>query len=518
VLNLGRGRESWRPWTPASITIIAALAAAGITGYQLSRPGMLFGPTADIAVYLGAAVRLVHGAIPYRDFVLVQPPGIVLLTTPFAFLSEAIGTRDALAVLRLCTPLIAAANVVLAGRLLRHRGAAAVLIACAVMAFYPAELYALGSVILESLLALLCLAGANLVFSGDALAERRRVIAGGAAFGVAIAIKLPAVIPVLVIAVVCLNDRGRLLRFLSGACAGFAVPTLPFLIVAPRAFFHDVLATQVMRLPGSERAPLADRLSAVTGIAGHEIAIAAVLGALVIVIVAFVIVRRPVTGLERFAVLSTVAVAAAQFAPSQYYTQYAAFLAPFLALLLGTSLSRLTARALRAAVHVVAGVAVLALALQCAWFVQGESQHDVAGTVDAVVPAGTCALSDAPKYLVTSDRFVSTTPRCTSVVDPFGTQLALAGDPAAARRFWGHQFRTVDYVVTTTPVTSWYISVDPSLRAYIAEHFRLVRSGRLLFYVRSGLTPVVAGGAATQPFGRPSSSIAASTMRAGVCV
>ncbi len=44
--------------------------------FQLSRPGHLSGFTQyDDGVYFGNAVRLVHGAIAYRDFATVQPPG-----------------------------------------------------------------------------------------------------------------------------------------------------------------------------------------------------------------------------------------------------------------------------------------------------------------------------------------------------------------------------------------------------------------------------------------------------------
>src|ERR1700694_114828 len=142
-----------RPRDRISTVIIAVFAvlAAGITFYQLSRPGFLFGTTPDISAWFGGSVRLVHGALPYRDFDLTQPPGFALLASPFAFLSEVIGTRDALAALRLCTPLLAAANVLLVGKVIRHHGVAAVIAACGVMAFFPAELYAMRSGLLEPL-------------------------------------------------------------------------------------------------------------------------------------------------------------------------------------------------------------------------------------------------------------------------------------------------------------------------------------------------------------------------------
>jgi hypothetical protein len=146
------------PSTTGVIWVIAVLAAV-ITSYQLTRPGFLFGITPDIAAWLGGSIRLVHGALPYRDFDLVQPPGFPLLATPLALLSEWIGTRDALALLRLCTPLLSAGSVLLMGKVVRAHGRVAVVVACGVMALYPAALYALRSGLLESVVAFFCLAG-----------------------------------------------------------------------------------------------------------------------------------------------------------------------------------------------------------------------------------------------------------------------------------------------------------------------------------------------------------------------
>ena len=223
--------------TSTVIIVVAAVLGAGVTLYQLTRPGFLFGITPDISAWLGGSIRLVHGALPYRDFDLTQPPGFALLASPFAFLSELIGTRDALAVLRLFTPLLAAGNVLLIGKVVRHRGYAALIVACGVMAFFPAELYAIRSGLLEPVVDFFCLAGAALVFDGEGFSDSwRRILLGGIAFGIAGTVKAPAIVPVVVVAVLCLPEiRRRLLPFVVGVVAGFGVPTLPFfLAVAER--------------------------------------------------------------------------------------------------------------------------------------------------------------------------------------------------------------------------------------------------------------------------------------------
>ena len=64
----------------AWIPLATGLLRVGNFCYQFSLPLVLFGIHGytgngyDDGVYLGAATRLVHGVLPYRDFDFVQPP------------------------------------------------------------------------------------------------------------------------------------------------------------------------------------------------------------------------------------------------------------------------------------------------------------------------------------------------------------------------------------------------------------------------------------------------------------
>jgi alpha-1,2-mannosyltransferase len=477
--------------------IIAAVAvvAAGLTLYQLSRPGLLFGVTEyDDGVYFGSSVRLVNGAVPYRDFVLVHPPGFELLASPVALLSRLIGTRDALAVLRLFMPLVAAANVVLVGMLVSHRGRLATLAAAGLMAVFPAEVNATHTVLLEPLLDVFCLLGAVLVFDGDTFARGLRLLAGGAAFGFAGTIKAWALIPVLVVAVLCLPAiRTRLVPFLGGVVAGFAVPTLPFFIAAPGAFYRDVVATQLSRIGGSGRIGLSSRLVDLTGttsVAGGAVAIAAVVVLIGLVVAAFVLSRRRPATLEWFAISSTVAVAALLLAPAEFYGHYAAFFAPFAAVVVGVSLGRLVGRRPPRAVMAMAAIALTALAANQIHVVAAESARDVSLAVDAVIPAGGCALSDSASNLITADRFVSSRPGCPVMADAYGTTIVNGGRTAAAVDVWQRAFAQADYVVLYS-MRNGRIPLVASLRTDLADQFRLVQSGGLLIFVRNGLQVAV---------------------------
>jgi alpha-1,2-mannosyltransferase len=56
----------------------------------------------DDGVHYAAAMGLAHGLLPYRDFLLLHPPGVPVLLVPFAWLAEVVGEPDAMVVARLC--------------------------------------------------------------------------------------------------------------------------------------------------------------------------------------------------------------------------------------------------------------------------------------------------------------------------------------------------------------------------------------------------------------------------------
>src|SRR3984885_5095651 len=160
------------PLGPGAVIALAPLLGVGLRIFQLTRPGYLTGFTQyDDGVYIGNALRLVNGVIPYRDFAMVQPPGSMLLMVP-----AALGVR--------------------------HRGPLAAGVASGVYAVYPAALNASQSLFLEPWLNLFCLLGAVLLFDGDHLAGHRdvagehgsrRAFWAGVCFGFAAAVKIWAV-------------------------------------------------------------------------------------------------------------------------------------------------------------------------------------------------------------------------------------------------------------------------------------------------------------------------------------
>jgi hypothetical protein len=473
-------------WAIIAATSLIALA---LSVYQLTRPGMLFGLTEyDDGVYFGSAIRLIHGALPYRDFVLVHPPGFELLASPVAWLSRAIGTRDAMAALRLCMPLVAAVNVLLVGALLRHRGRLTTLVGAGLMAMFPAEVGATHTALLEPVLDLFCLLGALLVFRGETLGGRRQLLLGGVAFGFAGTIKGWALIPVLVIAVLCLPQVWRRLApFVCGVTIGFAVPTLPFVIAAPGAFYHDVVATQLVRIAGSGRIPLTTRFADLTGAPSSFhgwLGVALAIGFAAVVIAALTRSNGRPTTFQWFAVGSTVGIAALLMLPAQFYGHYAAFIAPFLAIAVASAVGVLVPAPLLRTGLAIAALGLIALTANHVRVIGGEHASDKALSIDAVIPAGACALADSPADLITADRFVSPSPGCgDNITDPYGTTISYGRSNPATVAVWRHAFENSDYLVLYS-LRNGRIPLVPSLRAYLDEHFRLVPTDGLLIYVR----------------------------------
>src|SRR5262249_49981655 len=82
-----------RGWQAPALLTTATMLAVGLRIYALPRPGYLFGVSEyDDGTDFGSAIRLVHGAVPYHDFIMVQPPGITLIMYPVALITKGMGT------------------------------------------------------------------------------------------------------------------------------------------------------------------------------------------------------------------------------------------------------------------------------------------------------------------------------------------------------------------------------------------------------------------------------------------
>jgi hypothetical protein len=485
------------------------LLALGLRLFQILRGNSLFGLRGyDDGVYFGAAVRIVHGVLPYRDFVLLHPPGLEILMSPIAWLSRYVGTRNGLAVARLVTAFVGAASTALIGALVRRRGLVVTVVACAIMAAFPDGVEAAHTLMLGPYLDFFCLLGALLAFRKGTLAEGSRLVWAGVAFGFAGTVKVWAILPVVVVLVLCLPSLARLLRYGLGVAAGFLVPAGYFIAQAPLSFVHEVIVVQLARVAAVRR-PLDFRLASMSGFDGfapgsaHDaVALGVSLGIAGVLAVVFAATAlRPGGRLDRlewFALGSTAVVTAAFLWPADYYDHYAAFLAPFLALSVAFAVGRAAqlfrgALLPRAAVVGLAGLGGLALVVAEGYHLSTVPPPPPVGAgADALIPPGACVLSDWASMLVLSNRFVSTDPACPKMVDSFGTGLALGngrpvsdggGSLPAVWHAWLSDLERAQFVWFSSPTTNRVPFVPPVVD-YLETHFHRVPGTPLDLYER----------------------------------
>jgi len=505
-------RRSARFGPTGAVIAIATVLGLGLRLYQLSRPGFLLSVTEyDDGPYFGSALRLVSGVIPYRDFLLVQPPGITLLMVPSALLGKLTGTAWAMASGRLLTVLASTACITLAGLLTRHRGIVAVTVACGVTAIFPDAVRASHTVLVEPWVTFFCLLGALAVFDGDRpTASRKRLVWGGVAFGFAGAVEVWAIFPLAVAALLLLPSLRRLAACVAGAAAGFLIPVLPIAAVSPHGFYDGLVVAQVGGRANATRVPDWFRVQHMFGLSDFRFAHSTVvlaaaaitIGVAVLLVLVTAVTRQPLTSLEWFAVGSTVLIMAAFLWPPQFHYHFSAFLAPFLAMSVALPAARLIqppaagsadARppALRrwadqpwfaGYVAFAAGV-IIALMSVIQLNSEATSEPHVAypTIVNAkrLIPPGACVVTDEVSLTIEADRFISSVPGCPLLVDSIGTDYALSHgrNPAtgaatypALVEVWRTMLGRAQYV--------WFsgrearrVPWTPELMAYFHQHF-----------------------------------------------
>lgn len=393
----------------------------------LARGGGLFGIGGyDDGVYFGSALGLVNGLMPYRDFVMLHPPGVTLALAPSAALSYLTSDATAFAVARMGMMVLGAVNAVLVMRLLYPVGLMAATAGGLFFGlYYPAALVE-RKTLLEGF-ANLCLLISLLILAR--LYKRLELTSGlalaaGVPLGVAASIKIWGVVAIIaVVAYVWATKRGRAALLVAlGAAVGGSAVYLPFFVSAPSNMWRMVVLDQVGR-PDTDLGYLR-RLNALTGLTPFRLvekAPALILFATGCVVLAAVLAcavskaRLPVTLL---AAMGTVMMATPSF-----FTHYAAAIAVPMALVIGAAVgvasTWLAHR--RRSFAVAAAVAGLAILL-------GLALPHAILTVDRPFPArelsrstatvSGCVTSDEPTTLIELDLISQNIDRgCSFVID-----------------------------------------------------------------------------------------------------
>lgn len=508
--------------------VLPVLLALVLGVRRLLLPHVLFGMSAydeDDAIYLGAAVRLVHGSLPYRDFVFLQPPGITVIMAPLAALGSLVGLAPALVVARLLVLVVTAANAGLAASLLRPRGRAAAVLAGGAVAAFPFSAEADVSLKLEPFVVLGTLLGSQLVLRAlrrpDHGLGSGRLLVGGAILGLTVTVKLWALFPLAGLLLACLPHARVLLRRVVPAVAvGTLVPVLPFLVASPRQFVYDIFLVQAQRAAGTiDALTTPQRLDGMTGIRSlqgpplHPLAGSMTLLVLTLATLLVIALTRGQLMREEWFLIGAVPVTVgALLIPSEFYPYYAYQPGVYVALLAVAVLAR-TAGGLRIALMrlgqagsgrgaqrgaFLVGLAVIALAVHQqvkaddAYLAGAYDDSDV---VAAIVPIGSCVVFDQPDRVLLANRFTSARSGCPPVTDPYGSYLAAdpadppprqkLPPPAAYVEQWRGYFDASDFVVLGVPFSS-YLPWTSELEAYFTARFQLVyNTSRTYVYVHA---------------------------------
>lgn len=403
-------RPTSRRTAVAIAVAVGALAFALRLRFALNGGGLLGIGTYDDGVHFSAAAALVHGRLPYRDFLFLQPPGILLVLAPFAWLGGIIGDAHAFEAARLAFMAIGGANAALVALCLRRYGAGAALIGGAFYAAFPPAIYAEHTTILEPL-GTLGLLVALLLFTAPPLAlagTRGAAILGGIALGGAVGVKIWYIVPALIVVVLA---RRRILAALAAATATVVVVYGVFFVAAPSAMWREVVVDQLGR--PRMASSVSRRIGAILAAPGaghaHTLGLTSQQWALVAAFAALVcgVVALTIAGARAYAVLLAVSTGLLLASPS-FFAHYTLLTAYALALVVGVVAGRLlalvSARVLRTALTAVAVLVVVAgvreanalsTSYRSTWI-----RPPVAGLQHAAAAVHGCVMSDDPTALI----------------------------------------------------------------------------------------------------------------------
>lgn len=517
---------------PGVVMMVATVLAVAVRLFTLLRPGYLTGITEyDDGVYLGGSLRLVEGALPYKDFAFIQPPGILLLMSPVALVAHLTTAVKGLALARMLTVLASTACVPLAGNLVRYRGTVVTLVTCGVLAVYPGDITTAHTLMLEPWMNLACLLAITAAFRRGHLARPGRLAWAGLALGFACAIKFWAAAPAAVLLVLCLvhrKDRVRRVRaYLPALAAGFVLPVLPFFASAPATFLRSTIADQAAR--AGSPVSVGVRLANLTGLidiinkrggvsfnAGAQslyavgaraglgtaslgwlpIGAVVVLGGLIAA--GYLWQSRRLSELEWLSLATAVLASAAIIGYSAFFYHYPDFPAPWLALTAGGAAGAL------AGYRTWRKIVVWALAVLLAGIAALQVretfplQQTTAEGMAQLIPAGSCLVTDEASLAIAADRFTDLPRGCPNIVDALAETLVLsngvsiqggAKDMPQVVSAWRGWLGAADYVwLSPGHGSQRRIPWTPALTAWFDTHFTKVgeyNPGRGQLYART---------------------------------
>ena len=360
----------------------------------------------DEGVYFSASALLTRGTLPYRDFLFVHPPGLLVLLAPITSWVGLGHVAAAFAATRYFATLVGAANAALAGAIaLRAFGPLAGVSAALLYATFPEAVREERGPFLEPVLNLVCLAMAWVWLRAG---SSRRHFAAGLLGGLALSVKTWGAI--WLVAALALSPRGRRLAagttFLVGVAAAVALLVLPFALAAPGNFLEQVVGFQLLRGPQGIREVLPrlvdmnrrHPLTSVLALAGFALVIATLRKG------------QRTNSADRFFALVLALTVASFLAAPVYFHRYASFLAPSAVVLGGLAVAWIHERTRARWPALAPAILLLAVGSQAAFDLlttrrfRAPEQLALAAAIRETVPRDSCLFALEPGWIVVAGR------------------------------------------------------------------------------------------------------------------
>ena len=247
--------------------VIFAVALAARMAWTWHGQGLLARGNYDDGVYFRAALALVHGRLPYSDFLFLHPPGILVALAPFALLSRLTSDPVGFAASRVAWMLLGALNALLMARLLHRKSRTAALAGGLGYALFWPAVYSEHIALLEALSSTALIAALLLVWHpGSPRLRPAYALIAGACLGAGAAVKIWGVVPALIIAAWLWHRYSwrEAWQLTAGTALGAGAVCAPFFCVAPVRMWQMVVSYQVGRPAGGR--PLPYRLNNILGL------------------------------------------------------------------------------------------------------------------------------------------------------------------------------------------------------------------------------------------------------------
>lgn len=342
-------------WSREATTLAAVLIALAVVAFLVRLVPVLLGGGLggklgfDDTVYYGDAVALVEGRLPYRDFNILHPPGIMYLLSPFALIGGVTGDTTAFGLARLAFMVLGAINTILVGVVGLRAGRLAAVLAAATFAVWSAAVQWDRTTYLVAPQGTLLLLALLLLTRRDPLAlTTRQVALAGALIGVAGVIQVWTVVPAFIVfgwLILAFRVQPRRLVRIVGAYVAGGVATalllmLPLLVTTGPRMIQMVIFAQLGRA-GAFSTGRVERLRLLEGLPANSHLANRVPDALVILALVAAVCLIAVAARQRREIRLWVAVLAGQIAfvmvTPVFFPHYSGWIAPQAALAIGAT-------------------------------------------------------------------------------------------------------------------------------------------------------------------------------------